>query len=241
VKLPDLAAVFTAIASRPRGPRGGKVFPSDLGGVIGKKAGGCAVSLWGKIHDLPVKDSADLAGWLKFKGGDAFHKIIQDYIASTELADAGWFVAGIEKWVTHRGLNGRVDVILQHIETGQRCVVDIKSKDANFFKWAKTKPADVLQVQFYMEAENAEWGMILYVDREGKFEPIQRQVDRADDRVEIGRARLQELQDAGSLDDLPEWVEYCEGRDWQIRYCNLETCLCAARVTGGTDEDTPAF
>jgi hypothetical protein len=209
--------------------------------VIGKKAGGCAVALWAKLHDHATKDSTDVGGWLTFKAGDAMHEAVQAALVAEEMAATGWVVVGVEKWATHRGLNGRIDLLLLHMETGQKLIVDIKSKNSNFFKWAKTKPADVLQVQFYMEAEDAEFGMILYVDREGKFDPIQREVDRADERVEKGLERISELQRAETQDDLPEWVEFCTGSDWQVRYCNLESCLCARREMGDTSEDDPEF
>lgn len=75
------------------------------------------------------------------------------------------------------------------------CVIDIKTvRGAAFAHLAEPKPQHMHQVQGYVRAEKADFGAVLYVDREGQNGFKQFLLCRDDAEVERRWRRLQEIQ-----------------------------------------------
>lgn len=170
------------------------IHVTDLSITLGGDDGGCAHSLWKRVRNYP-RAPETLGQMLMFDNAHSLHE------RAAELMDLGlpkdWEIVEIEKSVAHKlpkGMKGRLDVKLRNKESGVTLIVDIKTVRGNAFKFLdKPKPAHVLQVQTYIWAENADGGLIVYLDREGQNAVLQFSVPRADDRVLDAMARTVRL------------------------------------------------
>jgi hypothetical protein len=116
-------------------------------------------------------------------------------------------------------------------------VVDIKTKRGGAFSYLnEAKPGNILQVQAYMKGENADFGSVLYVDREGQNFMREFDVPRADNRPEEAVRRLVSIRD-NPIPPAPVGLRIVrntnKGPDsfrvelpWQIGWCDLVTCAC---------------
>lgn len=218
------------------------IHVTDLSITLGGDDGGCAHSLWKRVRNYP-RAPETLGQMLMFDNAHSLHE------RAAELMDLGlpkdWEIVEIEKSVAHKlpkGMKGRLDVKLRNKESGVTLIVDIKTVRGNAFKFLdKPKPAHVLQVQTYIWAENADGGLIVYLDREGQNAVLQFSVPRADDRVLDAMARTVRLISAETPPPIMEpKVTYKTYKTvdallvvkspWQCDWCPLRGISCAGAL-----------
>lgn len=231
------------LADREPWARNGKIYMSDLGIALGPDHAGCPVAWYLKMRDAPTKEM-NAGRILMTQAGDLLHDHMADLLKMA-LPMEGWRVLKVEKRTyLDTDLEGvtigaRLDVLIEHIATGIRAIIDVKTKRGNAFGYLdEPKYSDELQVQGYIKAEDADHGYLLYVDREGQNFCKDFFVPREDHRVDKA---LEILNEMNSADEPPETltlgisITENKGADsvylkkpWQIEWCDLETCACAA-------------
>lgn len=214
--LVDLEQALRTAASELKdfGSRGGKLFPSDLGVPHGD--GGCKRAFWYQYRDEPTRPM-DEDRKLKMLVGDALEDMVIDMLTRT-LPLQGWRVIGTQTYAPVPGTTGgKIDILIQHIESGTRVVIDVKatsSKSKNFLP----KKGHKLQVQGYLKGLDVDEGFLLYVFYDMDEEPMSFTVYRDDNAV------------VSATNDLNALVEGPEPgpaeKSWQRKYCNLEVCRC---------------
>lgn len=137
--------------------------------------------------------------WLRLKGEektppgigqmmmfDNGHGIHERLVAKLKKGlPEGWTVAAVEGETGAKlGIKGHFDVKLRGPK-GQVVIVDFKTTRSNAFKFEDGLPklANVYQIQGYGYEENADAMILLYVDRDGSNTPIQKVIERDDERV----------------------------------------------------------
>lgn len=241
--LPNLEAVLQEeiLQDRETWPRKGRIYPSDLGTALGPDVAGCPAALWAKLKDEPQKE-LEPGVLLMFKIGDLVHDYIADLLKRA-LPRHGWEVVAVEKKTAYDDLGGRLDIKVRHTATGTERVIDGKTKRGKAFRYLpEPKPTDEVQVRYYVQAEGAAGGDLLYIDREGQnfvrhfpVSPDGEQVDRCIELIK----RLRDMDE----EDLPlvgfnvrvrendksahaVYVDY----PWQITWCSMKKCRCAEAV-----------
>lgn len=167
------------------------------------------------------------------------------------LPHAGYVVLSVEERVffEHNGerIGSRLDVLIQEIATGDKYVIDVKTKRGAAFKFLdEAKPSDEIQVQLYIAATDSVAGFLVYADREGQNGFRVFRVERDDSRPQKAVEILQQLRD-GTLE--PEYpvlrvtVSKNKGDDsiylkdpWQMDWCDLKECRCS-KAYGGRSPD----
>ena len=212
-----------------------RIWPSDLGIALGPELDGCPVEFWMRCRDEPRKKVSP-GQMLMFKMGDLMEEYLVGLLERHAEAH-GWRVISSQESREAFGIRGRSDVTLEHIVTGVRIVVDIKTKRGNAFRYLnEPKPGNVLQVQHYVAAADAVGGVLLYADREGQNFVRQFDVPREDERPEKAVEALTELRDNPIPPDfVPLRLKRRrnKGADsvyietpWQMEWCSLKTCAC---------------
>ena len=229
------------LESRKGWEKDGRIYASDLGLALGPDFAGCQVAFWHKCRNAPVKET-NAGRHLMTQAGDLLHDWVGDAMKMA-LPMQGWRVVCLEERVTlsHDGedIGSRLDILIEHMETGWRTVIDIKTKRGAAFGFLnEVKPADELQVQAYIKAKNADDGYVLYVDREGQNFVRAFHVERADERPEKAIEILKQIRDSETPPPclkLGISVTENKGADsvylkkpWQIEWCDLKVCACAA-------------
>ena len=183
--LPSLSQALDAgLRNRPDDWDDKALHISDLGTAIGE---GCPRALWLRLNGAKKKE-ATTGKLLMFHHGQRIHEDLVELI-TPHLPDE-WHIIKVEQPVEVYGLTGRYDYQMIH-KDGTKVIVDFKSIRGRAFNYLDgPKPAHVIQVQGYMAAEDADHGIIWYVDREGQNASQQFVVERDDDRVEIAAMRL---------------------------------------------------
>lgn len=213
---PDLELAMKGAADEIKafGSREGKLFPTDLGLVRGD--GGCERAFWYKLRDEPTK-SLPTDRKLKMMVGDALEDMVITMLTRT-LPLQGWRVIGTQVYAAVPGTTGgKIDILIQHMETGEKVVIDVKatqSKSANFLP----KKGHKLQVQGYMKGLDVQQGYLLYVFYDMDLEPQSYRITRDDNAV---------ISASNDLNALAEGPEPGPAKKaWQVQYCDLETCRC---------------
>lgn len=243
LNLPEVLEAYLLASNTPR-KKEGRIWASDLGIALGPELDGCTLSFWLKCKDEPRRDKT--AGELLMLSiGNTTHDFIADLI-SKAVQPYGWTVESVEKRVTleveidgdtTESVGSRLDIKLKHGETGATHVIDIKTKRGGAFRFLLDgKPGDYLQVQAYMKGEDADFGSLLYVDREGQNFVREFNVPRSDHRPEEAIKRLVAIRDNPTPPDPVELrLERKENKGpdsvyikmpWQIEWCDLLTCAC---------------
>lgn len=197
-----------------------KLHSSDLGVAIGEL---CPRQLWLRLRGAPR--AADSNGKrLMFRKAGEIHKLLAGWMQEKlgESTDGDWIVVEVEELVENEG-TGRLDVLISHRD-GTRVVVDFKSMRGAAFRYLDgAKPSHVIQVQDYIRAKGAVYGLIVYTDREGQNGQRQYVVERNDTAVVAGWEVLKAVQASekpapkippkkgktGKPDELPWQCEYC--------------------------------
>jgi len=221
--------------------KNGRIYASDLGLALGPEFAGCQVAFWHKCRNAPTKD-VNAGRLLLLQAGDLLHDWMGDALKMA-LPIQGWRVVSIETrvYLDHddESIGSRLDILIEHMETGWRTVIDVKTKRGNAFGYlTEVKPGDELQVQGYIKAADADDGWVLYVDREGQNFVRAFYVEREDHRPEQAITILKGIRDADEPPEtLPLGISITENKGadsvylkkpWQIEWCDLEKCACAA-------------
>ena len=160
---------------------------SDLGTAIGE---GCPRALWLRLNGA-TKKQATTGKLFMFYQGRRLHDLLAELI--TPHLDEEWHIIKIEQPVSIHGLTGRYDYQMIN-KAGTKVIVDFKTIRGRAFNYLDgPKPAHVIQVQGYMAAEDAAYGIIWYVDREGQNASKQFIVERDDERVKNCALGLEEM------------------------------------------------
>jgi len=220
--------------------KNGKIYASDLGLALGPEHAGCQTAFWYKCRNAPTKD-VNAGRLLLLQAGDLIHDWM-GMALSRAVPAQGWRVISIEDrvYLDHddESIGSRLDVMIQHVETGWKTVIDVKTKRGNAFGYLdEVKPGDELQVQGYIKAADADDGWVLYVDREGQNFCRAFHVEREDHRPETAISILKEIRDADEPPptlNLGIKITENKGPDsvslkvpWQITWCDLKSCACA--------------
>jgi hypothetical protein len=218
--------------------KNGRIYASDVGIALGPEHAGCTLAFWLKCKNEPRKEKGP-GELLLLQQGDNVHEVIQAMVAEA-VKGTGWTVVGNEEkcevHVDGERVGGRLDIRLQH-DDGRVHIIDIKTKRGQAFRFLpEAKPGDVLQVQLYMKATDADSGSVLYVDREGQNFMREFDVERNDVRPETAVRKLVAIRD-NPTPPAPVTLKLerkeNKGPDslylkvpWQIGWCDLQQCAC---------------
>ena len=248
---------LTRAVERDSWDRNGKLYVSDLKHAIPLADGGdCRLKLWAKLRDEP-QEPLTSGVELMFGIGDLVHDHLVTLLRDHLPGD--WEILGVEERVQVNGARGRYDLKLG-LPNGETMIVDFKTKRGGAFSYLDyegPKSPDVRQVQAYCMADDADRGMLVYVDREGQNFIRVYEVERDDELVKEDLATLiwvRGLAQKGSPLPLEEFLTPTlsradnKGKDslkltwpWQVDWCHLEDCLCRDRYDDmGQDEVTKA-
>jgi len=238
----DLEAALGShiLETRRSWEKDGRIYASDLGLALGPDHAGCQSAFWHKCRNAPTKD-VNAGRLLLMQAGDLLHDWMSDALKMA-LPQQGWRVVSVETKAhldhADESIGARLDVLIEHMESGHRSIIDVKTKRGNAFGYLdEVKPGDELQVQGYIKATDADDGWVLYVDREGQNFVRAFHVERADERPEMAIEILKAIRDA---DEPPPSlklgliIKENKGPDsiylkkpWQIEWCDLQQCACA--------------
>jgi len=223
-------------------PRNGKLYVSDVRyGIPIEDDGDCPKKLWAILRDEPQNPRGPGVE-LMFAAGDRLHEAIVEWLQ--DHLSGGWKVTGVEKKLMVEGLAGRLDIVLENGNLKLKAVVDVKTKRGGAFRYLSVaKSPDVVQVQAYMMEQDASFGILVYIDREGQNWIKCFLVVRDD--VEVTRVAnvVKDIkQKALAGDSVPGIdpilvVKENKGPNslsvkwpWQVEWCPLKTCYCQARA-----------
>lgn len=228
---------------QPR-PDDGFIHASDLGLALGHEKDGCQRAYW-LMANGAERTPRTPGRSLMTNAGKLIHDYLPDLLGRALMFDSDWVVDGIEVPVEYEVdgivVRGTYDVKLRNVVTGQTCIVDFKTKRGGAFRYlTEPKPGNKLQVQCYVEAEDADFGHLLYVDREGQNFMVEFGVER--DTVAVKNAvheldRIRHLTDPPPVIPLKLERKKNKGPDslylklpWQIDWCDLKECACKAAL-----------
>lgn len=241
VKIPDLVgALEIGLRQGQETDTWGKdsVHMSDLAVVLaGTGDEKCMKQVWHRLNGN-ARSEDSLGTMMMFDNGHSIHDRLSKLIASP-LLEQGWEIVGVEIPVTEflpEWMQGTLDVELRGPE-GEKVILDYKTTKSNFFRYNNgPKPSNVIQVQGYMMVTDADYGLLMYVDREGGNTPVVFIVERNDAAVIEGMNLLEKLK------DLPEpprrmlpkvKLQRNKGPDavklelpWQCQYCSFLDRSC---------------
>lgn len=240
VPFPDFEKILAdqILEDREQWPKNMKIWASELGVALGPQHDGCQLAFWLKCRDAARRDPkpGELLMWAM---GDAAERVIIDLLAKA-LPKHGWEIVGTQERVQKYGASGRNDLRIRHPETGTVRVIDVKSKRGNAFGYLTSpKAGNKLQVQFYVDGQEADAGDLLYVDREGANFVRHFPIDKEDERPRKAAEILHQIRDN---EERPEPLTpklkrvVNKGPDsvylnypWQVEWCDLKECPCRKR------------
>lgn len=233
--IPDLVAVLdTALRSRPNEWDESALHASDLAVAIENDGDRkCGRQLWLRTHGAESREPS-IGELLMWHHGRRIEREVVKFFA--QHLPEGWSIGDTNRQVGTDDISAELDIEL-HGPNGTLVIVDVKTVRGNWFKYNKVaRPAAVMQVRKYMKARNADYGLLLYIDREGQNPPEQFYVERDD--AAIVRAE----QVAGEIIRLPQapvpmppQVKQRENKGpdaiyaklpWQCRYCSFLDVSC---------------
>jgi hypothetical protein len=218
-----------------------RLHASDLGATLDGE--GCLRQVWLRLHGAEGKKDGP-GKELMFEHAHRIHEMMVEVL---EHLGEEWEVSKVESPIdglfAQEQADGRLDVLLTHRPSGVRLVYDTKTvRGAAFrwmseveeigFPWVHAKPGHQLQVQAYARAEQADGGLIVYVDREGQNWLRLALVPRDDEAVEVAAAALQE---AALAEEAPPVLAMKEklvrGKralkmPWQCEWCQYLDISC---------------
>jgi hypothetical protein len=238
----EVERALTKAVERRSWARNGKLYMSDLKWSLDPEDGGdCPKKLWAKMRNEPEKAGGPGVE-LMLHAGDRLHEQIAGWLE--EHMKEGWFVEAVEERVKLDGLSGRLDIRLKHKMHMIQAVIDVKTKRGAAFQYLhEPHKADELQVQGYMLAKDADYGLLVYVDREGQNWIKCFVVKRDDEAVKNAIISVKAIKRCAEKGQAVQGMEpqvlrkVNKGPDsvtikwpWQVTWCPLEHCYCKARV-----------
>jgi hypothetical protein len=230
---PDLkAAIERALCAEPDTWDTDSIHVSDLAVAIEGNDGKCPRQLWLRRHGAE-RIPEHPGQLLMFEAGHRLHAACIEWLRVG--LEGGWEVRGSEcdlSSLLPAGMSGTCDCVLTGPE-GEEVVVDFKTVRGNAFKFLdKPKPANVLQVQAYCWALGADYGKLLYVDREGQNFAREFDVERDDAAVEVAIDAATRI---GGLPEPPPVLEPTmkKGKPalpWQCNWCSYLDVSCNGAV-----------
>jgi hypothetical protein len=214
---------------------GSRLHISDLGKMLPGE--GCRRQVKLRLQGAAQRDPS-LGQMLLFDHGHRIHERLTEVLRRG--LPSGWTIIGVEERtsIEHRGhlITGSCDLQLAN-ERDEYLIVDYKTKRGRAFSYlTEARPANVLQVQGYLCAEDADHGILLYVDREGQNEAVQFHVERDDAAVYRAADTLVELVESEELPPVLEpaiKLQERKGPDavymdlpWQCSYCPYMGVSC---------------
>lgn len=170
-KIPDFPAYFEGVLRQQEALDtwdDSKLHSSDLGSTL--PGDGCMRQVWLRVHGRRGNPK-EVGSLLMLHKSRMFHELLQAWL-SEDVNIQGWKVVGIEESVSDESGDGRLDVILEHAESGELLVLDLKTMNGRGFGYLvrsnAAKAGHKLQVMDYMRKKGARYGAVLYVDREGR-------------------------------------------------------------------------
>lgn len=226
------AALERALGATPDSWGDDKLHVSDLAVSIPGDDGKCPRQLWLRLHGAE-KAKKHPGQHLMFAAGHRLHAAVVEWLR--EGLEDGWEITGVECDLTSvlpEGLSGTCDIVLTG-PNGERVVVDTKSLRGRAFSFLDSpKPANVLQVQAYCFALDADYGMLLYVDREGQNFAREFRVERDDaavkEAVDVAK-RIEGLLEPPPVLQ-PKELKKGKKNPWQCDYCDYCGVSCPGAV-----------
>lgn len=233
---PNLVAALERAIHQPDDDWGkDRLHVSDLAVAIEGADGKCPRQLWLRLHGAEAKPT--LPGQqLMYEAGHRLHRAVAEWLQRS--LPSGWSVFDVEKDLTSvlpEGLSGRSDImLLGPAPESERVVVDVKTTRGVAFRFMTDapKPAHVLQIQAYMMARLAHYGIILYLDREGQNFCKQFYVERDDARV---LASLDKAVAASTTSEPPPILDPVTKKGkldepWQCSWCDYRGVSCPGAI-----------
>lgn len=216
-----------------------KLWASDFGTVLGPDDGGhCKLQFWLSCRNAPRKKNTP-GELLMFKAGKLMEQWAGDTLKKW-LPMHGWEVIGEEVRARTENLSGRMDFLLRHVATGKKRVLEVKTKRGAAFGHLKTAAVNnVMQCQFYIKAEDADDGVVLYLDREGQNFARAFKVERDDKTIQWAEEELVRIRDGEKPAPMAAKLTRTENKGpdsvylelpWQVAWCKLKTCECKAAI-----------
>jgi hypothetical protein len=215
--------------------------------------GPCMRSKWLVDQGLAVVPPKKPGQQWMLTQGNRIHDMLQDLFTKGAKEVVGMEVVGIEtpvailsddmhNWTGHYDLKVRLH---NPGHESREFIIDFKTVRGGAFRYLhEPKPANVLQVQGYLMADDCDRGMLVYVDREGQNFMRAFPVHRDDQSVlEAMRTIEAALSAAAPPPPVPIKVDVKPTKTkgdsiyvkepWQTAYCDLgEGCHCKARFPG---------
>lgn len=208
---------------------------SDLAAYL--EDGKCPRQLWLRLSGAEKKPPT--AGqMLMFRQGSRMHEYIIPYLEAglQALGEGDWHIEAIEEGVLLPGPTyGRFDARLTNGQN--KIIVDFKTLRGRAFSYLQEpKPMHVLQVQGYIAGDDADGGLLFYLDREGQNQARQFYVQRDDERI---REAIKYCMDIAKSETPPAYLQpkvkvgKNKGPDsvklelpWQCSYCEYLDVAC---------------
>lgn len=189
---PEFNDAFTrALREEPRTEIRDVLWSSDLSAALDD---GCKRQLFHKLAADERKDKT-VGELLLFRFGDRIHEDVAEMI--DEYVPGDWTVLGTEVYGNEiEGVVSRSDILLESPE-GDEVVVEVKTSRGRAFSY-RNGPEDVreahkLQAQTNCLATGSDYGVLLYIDREGSNAPQSYIIEPDHDRVLSIVEELEEL------------------------------------------------
>lgn len=216
---------------------------SDLAVVLNGGDQKCARSVVKRVRGEDRKEST-IGKMFMFDHGHRIHERVTDLIREP-LLKQGWEIIGVETPVNEflpEWMRGTLDLELRG-PNGEKVIVDYKtSRGRNFDYLNKPKAGNVIQLRGYMMVTDADYGMLLYLDREGQSTPVPFVVERDDAQVLAGMEYLKQLNELPadkeparmrpkvklSKNKGPDGVKLT--LPWQCSYCDFLDVSCGGAL-----------
>lgn len=211
-----------------------KIHVSDLSVALNESDRKCHRALWLRYYDYE-KQERNAGTKLMFLQGDRLHSM------AAELLDKGlneWDITGIETNISEGlpdGITGRTDLIM---DNGiQSMIVDFKTVRGNAFNYLhEPKESHKLQVRTYMYATGADYGAVLYVDREGQnfarqffveenHLQVENAINQAKNIIDMDKPPQKMTPKIKTRENKGDDAVYCE-MPWQCQYCDYLDVSC---------------
>lgn len=148
----------------------------------------CARQLWLRLRGADRKQPTP-GDMLMWEHGHRLHVMLTDLLSQGfTLLGWDWTIVDVERELRLDDAGdviGRLDVELRG-PNGEQVILDYKTKRGRAFSYLDAaKPSNMLQVQTYARTRDADYSIVLYVDREGTNFARQFVVHRDDEGVEL--------------------------------------------------------
>jgi len=234
-QVPDLVAVLdAALRARPDEWDEAALHASDLAVALeddGDRK--CGRQLWLRTHGAEKREPTTGEHLMWHHGRRIEREVVKMF--AEHLPDE-WSIGAVNRQVGDDDVTAELDIEL-HGPNGVVVIVDVKTVRGNWFRYAKiARPAAIMQVRKYMKERGADYGILLYIDREGQNPPEQFTVERDDAavlRAEQVAREIIALPQAPAVMPPKVKVRANKGPDavyaelpWQCRYCPYLDVAC---------------